>query len=371
MILLRRSITQVLFLTGILFLCLFLLGFGERSARGAIGVEIDNANIISDRDMNIFTGGRNNVDYNAHGIPGGRGVNFVPPAAPLLNPSTVSGGGPATPMELYENQSFRGWDVLYTGVPSVSKNWPEGIVNIPEPPVAAGRCFPVPFSATLTPAGTGSWYRWRIVLQEKPHSDINLKIRGCIMGNEGLTVYKPYTPGIINTATTPSDSAAGETGRVELNNGTNCFIRSATPRLLVWACPGPYSVFEDPFKMTAIKFGGQRSRDENNDADEIVLDGFVETRFVLVGNFETCVTLKFPENGFNQIGEKTSTLHHADMIDIIVQIPKNNNVDIYLGRQSVWLEYNGIVGTSVEGPLPDLPWSIEPGDPLELDDYIK
>ncbi|MGA1871114.1 MAG: hypothetical protein ACMUJM_21480 [bacterium] len=337
-------------------------------AQAGIGVEIDNANIGSDRDMSIFTGGRNNVDYYAHGVPDGRGVNFIPPCAPLINPPTVSGGGPATPMELYESQNFKGWDVIYTGSPSIQKNWPEGVVNIPEAPVAAGRCFPVPFPSTLTPAGNGGWYRWRIVLQEKPHSDFVLKVRGCILENEGLTVYKPSTPEIIEAATTPRDSAAGETGAFHLNNNLIQFIPSANPTIKVWAEPGPYSTFSTPFNMAGVVMPGGLSRDDADDCT--VLDGSADTRFALVGNFDATILLQLPEDGINECNQETSVLHQGDMIEIIIKIPDNNVVDVRLGRQSVWLQYNAIVGTSITSRLPNLPWSVGPQDPLSLDDYI-
>lgn len=352
----------------IYFICVvFCVACCGRALAG-IGVEIDNANIGSDRDTSIFTGVKNNVDYKAHGVPNGRGVNFIPPCAPLINPPTVTGGGPATPMGLYENQNFRGWDVIYTGSPSIQKNWPEGVVNIPEAPVAAGRCFPMPFPSTLTPAGNGGWYRWRIVLQEKPHSDFILKIRGCILENEGLSVYKPETPGIISTATTPRDSAAAQTGAFHLNNNHIQFISSAHPTIKVWAEPGPYSTFSTPFNLTGLVMPGGLSRDNNNDTT--ILDGSADTRFTLVGNFDTTIVMLLPEDGLNDSDQETSSLHQGDMIEIIIKIPETNVVDVRLGRESTWLGYNGVVGTSISGQLPDPPWKVGPQDPLSLDDYI-
>jgi hypothetical protein len=306
---------------------------------------------------------------------------------PLINPPLVNNGFPATPPELFEAQTFRDWEV-WSGAPPIPNNpaetpqfatWVIGDLD------NGGLCFPttmtvpnvpgtVAWEFVLTPAGNCGWYRWRIVLQEKPHSNINLKIRGCILENEGGTVYKMFPdcgendgcPGPA-VGQTVSDSAAGETGAFHLNSNIINFIASANPTLKVWAEPGPYSTFSTPFNMTGIMIPSGMSRTED---DMVVLDGSADTRFNLIGNFAANIVLKFPEAGTNDKGQEEAVLHQGDMIEILVSVPSNNVVDIRLGRDSAWLEYNAIVGTSIT-VLPALPWSVGPQDPLSLDDYLN
>ena len=346
-----NSLKKLFIISVCLVFCVVFIGY----AHAGIGVEIDNATDITDVD-NIFI--INSVDADSCGIPNNEGTYFE---MPLLNPPLVNNGFPATPPELFEAQTGRDWEVDMASI----LDPPDGVLPVDLDFDEDGTCFLAEdFEYALTPAGNGGWYRWRIVLQEKPHSDINLKIRGCIVENEGRTVYKPDA---LDEGTTASDSAAGQTGAFHLNSNVINFIASANPTIKVWAEPGPYSTFSTPFNMTGIVIPSGLSRDSADDG--VVLDGSSDTRFNLIGNFAANIVMCMPGSGTNAKGQDSAVLHQGDMIEVIVTIPGNNVVDVRLGRDSAWVEYNAIVGTSID-ELPALPWSVGPGEPLSLDDYL-
>ena len=49
--------------------------------------------------------------------------------------------------------------------------------------------------------------------------------------------------------------------------------------------------------------------------------------------------------GVNTYGQTVYSLKQGDMIDIVIDVPSNNTVDVRYGADNVVLKYLGIIGT--------------------------
>ena len=62
--------------------------------------------------------------------------------------------------------------------------------------------------------------------------------------------------------------------------------------------------------------------------------------------WEESLVMKLPATGgVNVLGEAEYNLKQGDIISVVVEIPPNNTVDLYYGKDNVSLKYIGIVGT--------------------------
>jgi hypothetical protein len=177
-----------------------------------------------------------------------------------------------------------------------------------------------PYLSALTTTYDSGLYEWRIVLQMKPQSDINLKIIDCVM----------------KTGQTDISSSADQTGRYRQPWGQLVFLPSANPSITVTALPGPFATpgFITPITMDARVMPGLVPVALNN------------ALYTSMGLWGETIPLALPATGrINDSGQSVYNLKQGDMIDVLIVIPFNNTVDVRYGSDNVVLKYVGIVGT--------------------------
>ena len=188
-------------------------------------------------------------------------------------------------------------------------------------------CFPGYLSA-FTPVRTTVAYTWYIVLQMDLRSDLNIKIRDCVLQEGSQTAF----------GSNPLEGAS-QTGRYTLPDGTPVFNPGANPQVTVTAYPGPYHVlgFDAPFVLTNRTQGG------------LYLVPFETLPYTSKALWQEDLIAVMPEYGIWGY-----PLTAGDMIKVEVVIPPISPVDISYGADSIYLSYIGSNGTQVVAgsPLP-------------------
>ena len=177
-----------------------------------------------------------------------------------------------------------------------------------------------PYLSALTDVWNEAVYEWRIVLQMKPESDINLNIYDCVLKHNGFNIFFD----------------AEQTGRYRADWGQPFFVPSANPSISAAAEPGPFATpgFVTPFIMDARTLPGM---------DIVPLD---DQLYTSKAHWDEGMVLVLPETGsINTSGQTVFNLKQGDRIRVRVTIPGNNTADIRYGPDSVMLKYIGIVGT--------------------------
>ena len=187
-----------------------------------------------------------------------------------------------------------------------------------------------PYKSIYTPERDGAIYRWRIVLQKKPASDIDINIEDCV-----LTETLNCPTGIF---TTP-----GETGFYNLGPYL-LFLQTALPSITAYAVPGPNASlgFTAPFELYT------RQQPQTS----ATLNQINELPFVSKALFDESIVVAMPMTGGSVFGNFATgyTLTGGDMIDISIGIPETINPnDYYFGSDNVFLKYIGMTGTEVYG----------------------
>jgi hypothetical protein len=178
----------------------------------------------------------------------------------------------------------------------------------------------VPYLSALTTVYNQGSYRWRIVLQLKPESDLNINIRDCVF-KENQTDLRYY---------------ADQTGYYRQPWGQLVFLPSANPSIYVYAIPGPYATagFTAPVILDARTMPG---------LTPVALFNALYTTKAL---FDEGLVAALPFTGAtNTSGQLVYDLHQGDMIDVTITIPFNNTVDVRYGADNVFVKYIGIVAT--------------------------
>lgn len=194
------------------------------------------------------------------------------------------------------------------------ENWGEKFVQTagmisPDP------CFPGYFSA-MTPVWTSAIYKWWIVLQMQPESDINVNIYDCVLKHNLTNIW----------------TDAQQTGRYRAFWGEPIFDPSANPSITVKALDGPYNSFST-FIMDARVLPG---------LDPVAVEDILYTSKAL---FDEGIVLVMPKTGeINELGQPVKTLKQGDMIKVKIVIPGNNSCDVRYGNDSVIVKYIGVVG---------------------------
>jgi len=163
-------------------------------------------------------------------------------------------------------------------------------------------------------------YRWRIILQMKPQSDINLSIVDCVMRQGESDIW----------------SRAGQTGRYRADWGQLFFVPSGNPTVSVTAIPGPYATpgFDEPFVLDARLLPG---------LSLLCLNNALYTSKAL---WEEGIVIVRPKNGeTTSCGNTAYDLKQGDAIEVVITVPPTSTADIRYGRDNVMLRYIGIVGT--------------------------
>lgn len=177
-----------------------------------------------------------------------------------------------------------------------------------------------PYLSALTATYDQGAYEWRIVLQMKPQTDINLKIINCVLKNGGTDVF----------------SSADQTGFYRTPWGQLAFVQSANPSITVRAFPGPFATpgFLTPVIMDARTMPV---------LSPVALNNALYTSKAL---WSETIPLALPATGSsNTSGQSVFNLKQGDMIDVLITIPFNNTVDVRYGSDNVVLKYVGIIGT--------------------------
>lgn len=163
-----------------------------------------------------------------------------------------------------------------------------------------------------------NFFEWNIVLQMAPETDLDLMIRDCVLKENQRNIW----------------FYAQQTGRWRQNNGKLVFNKLMNPRITVTAIPGPQQPANAaPFYMDARKMPN---------LGLVTLDHKLYTSKAL---WQEGIVMKMPEPGsFNQAGEPVFVLREGDQLNVQVDIPFNNPVDIYYGPDNVEVKYVGIIG---------------------------
>jgi hypothetical protein len=196
----------------------------------------------------------------------------------------------------------------------------------------AGQLFPDPcfpgYVSALTDVWNEAQYTWRIVLQMKPESDIDLNIKDCVL---------KHNEGIIPPDTVWTTGSFEQTGRYRAADGQLFFVPSANPVVTATAYPGPYATPGFPSSgiiMDARTLPG------------LALVALDEALYTSKALWYEGIVMALPETGgTNASGQATFNLKQGDVIEVVVDIPGNNTADIRYGRDNVILKYIGIVGT--------------------------
>lgn len=180
-------------------------------------------------------------------------------------------------------------------------------------------CFPGYYSSLVDQYNSAE-FEWQIVLQMKPESDIDLNIRDCVLKHN---TFDPWF-------------YADQTGRYRQPWGAFIFVPEANPRVTVKALPGPFATtgFKYPFFMDARTLPGLK---------KVILE---DALYTSKGIWEEGIVMVMPLTGEkNCKGEAMYNLKQGDKINVFVEVPGTNTVDIFYGQDNVVLKYVGIVGT--------------------------
>lgn len=176
----------------------------------------------------------------------------------------------------------------------------------------------------LLSAMTDAWnqgiYKWRIVLQMKPESDINVNIYDCVLKHNEFDLWE----------------GADQTGRYRAPWGELVFVPTANPIMSVRAIPGPFATpgFAAPITLDARTLPG------------LTLVAMDEQLYTSKAHWEEGIVLALPKTGeTNTSGQTEYNLKQGDVIEVTVAIPSNNTVDLFYGADNVLLKYIGVIGT--------------------------
>ncbi len=185
-------------------------------------------------------------------------------------------------------------------------------------------CFglsPFGYFSALTDTWNEALYEWRIVLQMKPESDINLNIYDCVRKHNELD---------------PGDwDEFEQTGRYRAPWGQLMFLPASNPEVSVKAWPGEFPTpgFEDAFTMDARTLPG------------LAITPLENALYTSKALWSEGIVMVMPETGVtNASGETMYNLKGGDIIQVQIYV-NPNPADIFYGPEKVILKYIGISGT--------------------------
>ena len=205
-------------------------------------------------------------------------------------------------------------------------------------------------NAVITKQNAG-YFQWFIRLPKKPSGQINICIQCGVLKPNTFTPFTGFFAVEECAAETGERIGTGFCTRDQKEAGVNPILNSALPRLKAIAYPGPYSLGFTPFNLTAYKnpsnyaltaikeTSGSSPIDGaarmTNSASLQVLDGSTASRILLKSCMDKCVVAKIPvTDQVNALDQTESDLEAGDLIQIRLDIPINNTVDIYCHSQS-------------------------------------
>jgi hypothetical protein len=182
-----------------------------------------------------------------------------------------------------------------------------------------------PYRDIKTSAANAGTYKWQIVLQKKPDTDLNINIVDCVLKNNSSTMFG-----------SEGYQGAHQTGSYVMPWGEVVFEPLRNPRISAWAVPGCYK--------SSPSFTGMFGLDART------LPGLVNVQllnalYTSKGPWEEGIVVKKPNGGATNIaGEPEYDLKQGDRILVQVDVPFNNSVDIRYGKDNVIIKYVGIHG---------------------------
>ena len=180
-------------------------------------------------------------------------------------------------------------------------------------------CFPA-YLSVLTPRRNTGSYEWRIVLQMKPQTDLDLNIVDCILDGYGDSIW----------------TNAGQTGRYVQSSGKKVFVKAANPRITVEAIAGPCACFSGSFFMDARKM------------PSLNIGALVDALYTSKALWEEGLVMVLPRTGkTNKSNQDVHDLHQGDILKVNVVVPRTNTVDVRYGEDNVVVKYVGLVGTEL------------------------
>lgn len=197
-------------------------------------------------------------------------------------------------------------------------------VFLPPVQLTPDLCFPN-YDSAFTQWRRPAVYVWRIVLQMDPQSDLDIKIRDCVVKHNSKTAF----------GTNPFEGAS-QTGRYELPDGTPVFVIGANPQVTAVAIPGPYAVFgfTVPFDLVNRTQGG------------LFELPFRDLAYTSKAIWEESLVARMPEYLVpNLSGGVEFPLSAGDIIEVTIFMPPTNVVDVRYGEDNVEVKYVGIDST--------------------------
>jgi hypothetical protein len=187
------------------------------------------------------------------------------------------------------------------------------------------------------------YFEWWIRLPKKPDGEINIVLQ-CGVLKPNAFAFEGFDSVLLCAAETGEKIGTGFCTRDDVEPGQNPIVDTALPKLTAIAYPGPYSLGFKPFYLTAYKNPGSYALtlsdgSMKNSASLQVLDGSAASRVLLKSCMDKAVLVKIPVDGqVNVKGQTEAALEAGDLIQVRLDIPNNNTVDIYCHAESARLQ---------------------------------
>lgn len=190
-------------------------------------------------------------------------------------------------------------------------------------------CFPG-YHSKLVPAGFagGLGFFYRIFLQMRPDTDLDINIIDCVVKPNSETAFgvNPY-------------EGAHQTGRYLLMGFLPFFDVTMNPIISAMALAGPNSAGNwAPFYLTARTHPLLRN---------VVLDG-ARTYYTSKAIWDESIVVRLPQPRVPVDGHPNmfeAALQQGDIVEINIDMPAQNPVDIRYGQYSVFIKYVGVDAT--------------------------
>ena len=195
------------------------------------------------------------------------------------------------------------------------------------------------------------YFEWWIRLPKKPSGEINLVFQ-CGVLKPNTFAFEEFNAVELCAAETGERIGTGFCTRNQVAANVNPIVNSSLPKIKAVVYPGPYSLGFTPFNLTAYRNPGTYNltiNDANetsapiaagmtNSASLQVLDGSTSARILLKACMDKAILVKIPVTGqVNALGQTEADLEAGDLINIRMDVPINNTVDIYCNAQSARL----------------------------------
>ena len=188
-------------------------------------------------------------------------------------------------------------------------------------------CYSTPtrsYLSVLTPTWGEAEYRWEIVLQMKPATDLVLRLHGCVFKTGENDVWTAgYQTGFYTVPWAPNQPV---------------YVSAVNPRLTVQALPGPMAKEGFPSQGFFLDTRRHSGLQVAPLADSLVTVQTLASESIVIA---------LPSQGsVNASGQTTYSLSQGDRIKVVISIPDNTTTaDVRFGEDGAILQYIGMKGT--------------------------